>query len=47
MLTLWLETASAFVGNARRATATARRGMRPSVLLIVSPSLSTHGAGRG
>ena len=30
------------VGNAQRATATARRGMSPSVLLVVSPSLSTH-----
>ena len=35
------------VGNAQHATATALRGMIPSVMLVVSPSLSTHSAWRG
>ena len=34
-------------GNAQHATATARHGMRPSGLLVASPSLSTHCAERG
>ena len=34
-------------GNAQHATATARHGMRPSVVLVVSPSLPIHGARRG
>ena len=47
ILWLWLETAARFVGNAQHATATTQRGMRPRVLLGVSPTLSTHGARRG
>ena len=36
------------VGNAQDAAATTRRGMRPSVLLVLSPiNLATHGAGEG
>ena len=34
-------------GNDQHATAAAGLGMRPSVLLVVSPSLFTHDAGRG
>ena len=35
------------VGNAQRAAATCRCGMGPSVLFVMSASLSTHGAGWG
>ena len=34
-------------GNAHHATARTRPDMRPSVLLVVSPSLSAHCTGRG
>ena len=30
------------VGNAQHVTATARRGTRPGILLVVSPTLPTH-----
>ena len=33
-------------GNAQHATATTRRDMRPSVLLVVSSTLFSHAAGR-
>ena len=39
MLALWLGDRLGIDGNAQHAMATARRGMRPSVVLIVSPSL--------
>ena len=46
--TLQLTVILGIDGNAQHATATARRSMRPSVLLlVVSPCLSTHCAGRG
>ena len=38
--------APGIVGNAQRATARARCGMRPSVPLVLSPGLSNHGARR-
>ena len=35
------------VGNAQPATTSARRGVRPAVLLVVPPTLPTHTARRG
>lgn len=47
MLALHLGDPVEIVGNTQHAMATARRGMIPSVALVVSPSLSTHGARQG
>ena len=46
----WLDgfrTARGIVGDAQHATATTRRGVKTNVVLVVTPTLSSHSAERG
>lgn len=47
MVVLRLGDSLKIVGNALHARYRTRHGMSPSVLLVVSPNLSIHGATRG